>query len=115
MGQLEEVCKRKRGKSWIDGTIMWFEYFENKQELFSVLFSSKKTNLFLERLLRFMMNELSEKISLQGEEKNVIYTHFFAVAILGILESLLLNQLPIDVKTAAIQVGKLLEKNLSAL
>ncbi|MBQ7592743.1 MAG: TetR family transcriptional regulator C-terminal domain-containing protein [Synergistaceae bacterium] len=82
--------------------MIWFEYFEDNQELFSAFFSSKKTNLFRKRLLQFIMKELSGKIRSQNGEKDVIYTRFFAVAILGILEAMMLKQLPTDMKTAAI-------------
>ena len=40
---------------------------------------------------------------------------FFAVAIFGILESLILENLSADYKNTAEQVGKLLEDNLTSM
>ena len=113
--QLEILCENKKGKSWIEGTSMLFEYFFSKKILFSALFSIKKSSLFREKLLDFMIREIEKHFNMFNQEKNAIYSRFFAVAIFGILESLILGNLPTDYKIAAEQVGKLLENNLMQL
>ena len=56
-----------------------------------------------------MIREIEKHFNMFNQEKNAIYSRFFAVAIFGILES------STDYKIAAEQVGKLLENNLMQL
>ena len=81
--QLEILCENKKGKSWIEGTSMLFEYFFSKKILFSALFSIKKSSLFREKLLDFMIREIEKHFNMFNQEKNAIYSRFFAVAIFG--------------------------------
>ena len=112
--ELEEICEQKKDKGFIEGTIIWFEYFDEHKDFFSALFASQSTVSFRKQLLNFMMNELSKKINKISPEKNSeILIRFLAMAVLGIIESFLLDELDSSTEEIAKEVGKLLLHNIS--
>lgn len=112
--ELEEICENKKEKGFIEGTVIWFNYFDQNKDFFSALFSSNSTVSFRKRLLDFMMNQLSKKINDINPEKNSeILRRFLGMAVLGIIESFILGELNSSTEEIATQVGKLLAQNIS--
>lgn len=114
--ELEEICEQKKEKGYVEGTIIWFEYFEENKAFFSALFSSKSTVSFRERLLDFMMNQINEKISVvKPKIDSELLPRFLGMAVLGIIESFMLNEINSNTEKIAEEVGQLLALNLSPL
>lgn len=112
--ELEEICEQKKEKGFIEGTVIWFNYFDENKDFFSALFSSKSTVSFRKQLLDFMMNQLSKKINnLSADKDPEILLRFLSMAVLGILESFILNELNSSTEEIAKQVGELLLHNIS--
>lgn len=112
--ELEEICEQKKEKGFIEGTVIWFNYFDENKDFFSALFSSKSTVSFRKQLLDFMMNQLSKKINnLSADKDPEILLRFLSMAVLGILESFILNELNSSTEEIAKQVGELLLQNIS--
>ncbi|AIY83380.1 bacterial regulatory s, tetR family protein [Clostridium baratii str. Sullivan] len=112
--ELEEICEQKKEKGFIDGTVIWFNYFDENKDFFSALFSSKSTVSFRKQLLDFMMNQLSKKINnISAGKDPEILLRFLSMAVLGILESFILNELNSSTEEIAKQVGELLLQNIS--
>lgn len=112
--ELEEICEQKKEKGFIEGTVIWFNYFDENKDFFSALFSSKSTVSFRKQLLDFMMNQLSKKINNIDPDKDPeILIRFLSMAVLGILESFILNELNSSTEEIAKQVGELLLHNIS--
>ena len=114
LSELEEICEQKEEKGFVEGTVIWFNYFEQNKDFFSSLFESKSTVSFRKQLLDFMMNQLSKKINKINSKKDTeILKRFLSMAVLGILESFLLNELNFSTDEIARQVGELLAQNIS--
>ena len=112
--ELEEICEQKKEKGFIEGTVIWFNYFDENKDFFSALFSSKNTVSFRKQLLDFMMNQLSKKINnISADKDPEILLRFLSMAVLGILESFILNELNSNTEEIAKQVGELLLQNIS--
>ena len=112
--ELDEICEQKKEKGFIEGTIIWFNYFEQNKDFFASLFTSKSTVSFRNQLLDFMMDQLTKKISNIDTEKNPeILIKFLGMAVLGIIESFVLNELNSSTDEIARQVGELLAQNIS--
>ena len=50
----------------MEGTIIWFQYFEQRKAFFAALISTESTVIFRHRLLDFIMEQL-----MQSEESRV--------------------------------------------
>ncbi len=115
--QLEELgklCEQKKEKGFIEGTVIWFNYFEQHKAFFSALFISESTVSFRKRLLDLMMDQLSKKINkINPEKDDEILLRFLSMAVLGIVESFTLDQLNASTEQVAKQVGELLAQNIS--
>ncbi|WP_413371998.1 TetR-like C-terminal domain-containing protein [Paenibacillus taichungensis] len=112
--ELEEICEQKKEKGFVEGTVIWFQYFEKHKVFFSALFTSRSTVSFRERLLDFMMNQLSYKIDKSDSENDdEILLKFLGMAVLGIMESFVLDQLNGTTEQVATQVGGLLTRTIS--
>lgn len=112
--KLEKICDEKKEKGIIEGTVIWFKYFEENKIFFGALFASNNTVSFRKRLLEFMMNELRKKMKNISLETNIeILTRFLGMAILGIIESFVLDELNNTTEEIAKEVGRLVEENLS--
>lgn len=113
MEELEKICEQKKDKGFIEGTIIWFQYFEQNKEFFAALFASESTVSFRRRLLDFMEIQLRKKfMNISSDKDPEILLKFFSMAVLGIVESFLLDQLNANTEEAARQVGELLEQNI---
>lgn len=115
--QLEElgvICEQKKEKGFIEGTVIWFNYFEEHKAFFAALFASESTVSFRKQLLQFIMHQLNLKIiKINPEKEAEILLKFLSMAVLGIVESFVLNQLKASTEDTAKQVGELLEQNIA--
>ncbi|MWV42016.1 TetR family transcriptional regulator [Paenibacillus sp. HJL G12] len=112
--ELAEICEQKKDKGFIEGTIIWFHYFEQHKAFFSALFASKSTVSFRDQLLGFIMDQLIKKIDKSDPEKdNEILLKFLSMATLGIVESYVLNQLKGSMELVATEVGELIMQTIS--
>ncbi|MFT4105322.1 MAG: TetR/AcrR family transcriptional regulator [Lacrimispora sp.] len=110
---LKDICELKKDMKFVEGTVIWFQYFERHQAFFSALFMSQSTTLFRKRLLDFMADQLIPKIKKDnGGDYDLILKKFLSMAVLGILESYFLNELGDDLEQVAKRVGRLVEQNL---
>ena len=111
--ELEVICERKKEMGFIAGTVIWFKYFELHRDFFSALFKSNSTVSFRKQLLSFIIKQVNLKISEFNPEKNSeILQRFLSMAVLGIIESWLSDELKASMEQIAEEVGKLLEKNI---
>lgn len=109
MEELTVICEEKKEKGLIEGTIIWFRYFEKHRSFFAVLFATESTVSFRYQLLDFIMNQLTVKFGdVASKMEREILKKFTGMAVLGIVESYVLNQLAADVEQTATKVGELL-------
>jgi AcrR family transcriptional regulator len=107
--ELTIICEEKKEKGLIEGTIIWFKYFEKHKIFFAILFATESTVSFRYQLLDFIMNQLAVKFrDISSEVEQEILKKFTGMAILGIVESFVLDQLDADVEQTATKVGELL-------
>lgn len=52
LDQLKEICYEKQNKGFIEGTIIWFEYFKEHKPFFAALFKSNST-LSFQKVINF--------------------------------------------------------------
>lgn len=110
MKVLERICAEKKDKGFVEGTIIWFQYFEQRKAFFAALFATESTISFRHRLLDFMMEQLDIKLENVPARKNTeVMRKFMGMAVLGVIESCVLNQFETDTKETARQVAELLE------
>lgn len=111
--ELEALCKSKSELGLIEGTIVWFDYIRAHKELYFALFSIQSTNVFRNRLLEFMANEIKRYLNQIDESARVsIFIKFFSMAVFGIMESYSLDELSLSEKQIGTEVGRLLEHNI---
>ncbi len=107
--ELTLICEGKKEKGLIEGTTIWFRYFEERKSFFAALFATESTVSFRYRLLDFIMGQLSVKFgnAVSSAEREILQK-FTGMAVLGIVESFVLNQLDANVEQTAGKVGELL-------
>jgi len=116
LAQLREICDQKKDKGLIEGTVIWFAYFEQHKSFFASLFKSKGTSSFRKKLLSFTMGEVDKKLnsneySHQNVDKHIILK-FLGTAVIGVLESYVLEEVDGDIEDVATQVGQLVQKHI---
>lgn len=114
--QLEELaalCEEKKEKGLVEGTVLWFCYFDRQKPFFAALFATGNAASFRRRLLAFMEEQLRCRwLAGMDPQRAEVLQKFMATAVLGVLEPCVLGQLPISAGEAARQVGQLLEQLL---
>nr|WP_238600677.1 TetR family transcriptional regulator [Metasolibacillus meyeri] len=111
LARLREICDQKQEKGLVEGTVIWFRYFEQHKPLFAALFSIHSTRSFQDKLLIFMMIEVEKKLHAQNVEQQII-VKFLATAVMGVLESYILEEFNADVDSVATRVGELMKMHL---
>ncbi|GIP28613.1 hypothetical protein J23TS9_37430 [Paenibacillus sp. J23TS9] len=116
LAQLREICDQKQDKGLIEGTVIWFAYFEQHKSFFASLFKSKGTSSFRKKFLSFTMGEIDKKLnadeySHQNADKQITLK-FLGTAVIGVLESYVLEEVDGDIEAVAAQVGQLVQKHL---
>ena len=109
--ELAELCEKKKDLGFVEGTVLWFYYFEERKPVFSALFLAESTVTFRRRLLDFIMEQLDNKLEGVPEERNTeVVRKFMAMAVLGVVESYMQGQFHVEIDEIAKQVGELLEQ-----
>ena len=115
LDQLKEICCKKQNKEFIEGTIIWFEYFKEHKP-FSWRYLKVTAHYHFKKLLTFIMGELEKKLNTNTSiNKNIdkhIVLKFLGTAVMGILESYVLDEIDNDVEYVAAQVGELMRRNI---
>ncbi|MFK4411659.1 AcrR family transcriptional regulator [Bacillus sp. RC251] len=112
LNQLREICDIKQTKGYIEGTVIWFEYFKEHKPFFAALFKSNSTLSFQKKLLTFIMDEIEKKLNTNTSINKNIILKFLGTAVMGILESYVLDEIDNDVEYVATQVGELMKRNI---
>ena len=109
--ELTDLCEKKKDMGFVDGTVLWFYYFEEHKPFFTALFSTESTISFRHRLLDFIMEQLNNKLEGVSEHRDTeVLCKFMAMAVLGVIESYVLDQFHVGIEEIAMQVGELLEQ-----
>ncbi|QGQ97304.1 TetR/AcrR family transcriptional regulator [Paenibacillus psychroresistens] len=91
-----------------------FTYFEQHFLFFSSMLSNKRTSLFRERMLQFIVANKKEKIDEQGINQDIdkeLIIQFMSSAFVGIVEWWILKNMPHSPQSMAEQVWRLFERN----
>ena len=108
---LTDLSEKKKDMGVVDGTVLWFYYFEEHKPFFTALFSTESTISFRHRLLDFIMEQLNNKLEGVSEHRDTeVLCKFMAMAVLGVIESYVLDQFHVGIEEIAMQVGELLEQ-----
>lgn len=114
--ELRKICDQNRSKGLVEGTIIWFDYFDQHRAFFTSLFRGTSTLSFRNKLLAFIIGELDNKLenstTLNQNMDRKIVLKFLGTAVMGVLESYILEEVEGDMATVASQVGNLLKRNL---
>lgn len=112
--QLQVICDQKIDIGIIQGSILWFYYFEQHKSFFAALFKSRDASSFRKKLLSFTMGELNKKLNVDSQpmiDKH-IFLKFLGTATMGVLESYVLDEVDSDIETVATQVAQLYNLNI---
>ena len=108
--QLTDTCRAYPEKNLIESSIIWFQYFEQNKPFFAALFKNESTVSFRKALLNYLMTEIDSEIP--ADISSEITVRFLSNAVIGIVESFIIDELSSDCESIAKQVGILLERNL---
>ncbi len=115
IAELDKICEQKKEMGMVEGTILWFRYFEQNQVFFASLFRSASTVSFRKLLLEFMEEQLRRKLSPVGSPPpDEVVVRFLGMAVLGVMESFVLNTIEGTTEEIAGKVGLLLEQAIAA-
>ena len=68
--ELGEICEKKKEQGFVEGTVTWFRYFEERRGFFAALFAAEGTVAFRRRLLDFIMGQLNRKLEKAPSKRN---------------------------------------------
>ncbi|MBD8137815.1 TetR/AcrR family transcriptional regulator [Peribacillus frigoritolerans] len=116
INQLRILCASASELNFVEGNLIWFEYFERNHSFFSTMLTSKGAPAFRSHFLEFVIQELEGEVDVtegknQGLSKDLILK-FFGAAIVEIVEVWFNNGLSEPTQVVAEQVGLLLDRNL---
>lgn len=116
INELQKLCEDAGDMDFIDGNLIWFEYFERNYLFFSTMLASKGAPSFRNRLLALLIEDLSNEVdTTKGKNKSLnqnIIIQFVGSAYIGILEWWFANKMPFPPRVMAEQIGMLLDRNL---
>ncbi|WP_053375935.1 TetR/AcrR family transcriptional regulator [Paenibacillus sp. FJAT-27812] len=115
INELRDRCEAAADMDFINGSLIWTEYFESNYSFFSMMLASKGAPFFRRRFLDFLHEEFMDEVNItkginQGLNKTVI-VRFVASAYVGVVEWWFTNDKPIPHQELAEQLGILLERN----
>lgn len=116
INELRVLCESAAELSFVEGNLIWFEYFERNSSFFSTMLASKGGPAFRSHFLQFVIEELEGDVDVteginQGLNKELVLK-FFGAAIVEIVEAWITNGLSERTQVVAEQVGILLDRNL---
>jgi AcrR family transcriptional regulator len=116
INELRKICESTSDMSFVDGNLIWFEYFVRNYSFFSTMLASKGAPAFRSHFLKFVIEELEGEVDVtEGKNKGLskdLILKFFGAAIVEIVEAWITNELSETTKVVAEQVGGLLDRNL---
>jgi hypothetical protein len=109
------LCESAAELSFVEGNLIWFEYFERNYQFFSTMLTSKVAPAFRSQFLNFVIEELEREIDVtngknQGLSKDIVLK-FFSAAIVETVIAWITNGLSESSNVLAEQVGILLDRN----
>lgn len=115
LNELRNLCKSAADLSFVEGNLIWFEYFERHYSFFSTILSSNGAPAFRSQFLKFVIEELDGEVELteginQGLSKELILK-FFGAAIVETVIAWITDGLSEPSKVIAEQAGILLDRN----
>lgn len=114
--ELREFCKEAAEMDYVEGTMIWTEYFEKNYSFFSMMLTSRGAPFFRKRFLDFLIEEFRKDVDItKGKNEEIeeeILVRFVASAQVGIIEWWFANDKPVTHVKLAEQLGTLLERNL---
>ena len=115
INELRKLCESAAELSFVEGNLIWFEYFERNYQFFSTMLTSKGAPAFRSQFLNFVIEELEGEIDVtngknQGLSKDIVLK-FFSAAIVETVIAWITNGLSESSNVLAEQVGILLDRN----
>ncbi|MEH7417029.1 TetR/AcrR family transcriptional regulator [Neobacillus drentensis] len=114
INELRGLAESASDLNFIDGNLIWFEYFENHYLFFSTMLASKGAHSFRRQFLEFVMEGLKGEVDLtEGKNNGIneeVILRFIAGAYVEIVEWWYTNGMPNTPQTMAEQVGILIER-----
>jgi AcrR family transcriptional regulator len=116
INELRKLCESASELDFVEGNLIWFEYFERNYSFFSTMLASKGAPAFRNHFLEFVIEELEGEVYVtqginQGLSKDLILK-FFGAAIVETAIAWITNGLSEPSKVVAEQIGILLDRNL---
>lgn len=114
INKLRELAESSADMDFIDGNLVWFEYFERNYLFFSTMLASKGAFSFRRQFLEFVIEGL--KVELDNTERKIptineeIILRFIAGAYVEVVEWWFTNGMPYPPNKMAKQVGILIER-----
>ncbi|WP_413306148.1 TetR/AcrR family transcriptional regulator [Bacillus sp. 1P10SD] len=116
INQLRMLCESAADLSFVEGNLIWFEYFERHSSFFSTMLASKGASAFRSHFLEFVIEELEGDVNVtEGINQRLnkdLLLKFFGAAIVETVEAWITNGLSEQTQVVAEQVGILLDRNL---
>lgn len=114
INELKDLAESASDMDFIDGNLIWFEYFESHYLFFSTMLASKGAPSFRRQFLEFVIEGLKGEVNLtEGKNNGIngeVILRFIAGAYVEIVEWWFMNGMPNTPKTMAEQVGILIER-----
>jgi AcrR family transcriptional regulator len=111
---LRERCEAAADMDFINGSLIWTEYFESNFSFFSMMLASKGAPYFRNRFLDFLLEEFRDEVDVtKGKNEGLnedLTVRFVASACIGVVEWWFTNEKPIPHQELAEQLGTLLER-----
>lgn len=116
MNELRILRDSSSELSFIEGGLVWFDYFERNYLFFSTMIASQGATSFRSRFLDFVIEGLQTEVN-TTEEKNFgldeqIILRFIAAAYVDVVEWWFKHEMPHPPRMMAEQVGRLIERIL---
>ncbi len=111
---LQSLAESSSHLNFIDGNLIWFQYFERHYLFFSTMLASKGALSFRRQFLEFVIQALKVELNLTEAEHNEfqedVLLRFIGGAYVEIVEWWFKNEIPYPPDAMAKQVGALIEK-----
>jgi AcrR family transcriptional regulator len=114
INELRELAESATDMDFIDGNLIWFQYFESHYLFFSTMLGSKGAPSFRRHFLEFVIEGLKGEVNVtEGKNHGIneeIVLRFIAGAYVELVEWWFMNGMPYTPQIMAEQVGILIER-----
>ncbi|WP_141504653.1 TetR/AcrR family transcriptional regulator [Paenibacillus luteus] len=112
--ELRERCEAAADIDFINGSLIWTEYFDSNYSFFSMMLASKGAPYFRNRFHNFLIEEFRDEVDVTAGKNlglnKVVIVNFVASAYVGVVEWWFTNEKPIPHQELAEQLGTLLDR-----